>query len=202
MFERFQWGPGDGNRVYAPGFPDTIAVAGEACVWVNHCGVWCWRGDEVRLYSLGDVRGIAMSQEQCTVVGVSGAEFNVYVINMSSGVVAHYGPYVARTIDVGTDLLILDEPTAALGVKQSANVLKVVARARGKGLAVILITHNVHHAYPVGNSFTVLNRGKSMGTFQKKDISREKLLSMMAGGEELDKLEVELQEMDRIHNKN
>ena len=65
-------------------------------------------------------------------------------------------------------------------------------------MAVILITHNVHHAYPVGNSFTVLNRGRSMGTFQKKDISREKLLSMMAGGEELDKLEVELKEMDRI----
>ena len=63
---------------------------------------------------------------------------------------------------------------------------------------MILITHNVHHAYPVGNSFTVLNRGKSMGTFQKKDISREKLLGMMAGGEELDKLEVALKEMDRI----
>ena len=64
-------------------------------------------------------------------------------------------------------------------------------------LAVILITHNVHHAYPVGNSFTVLNRGKSLGTYKKKDISREKLLSMMAGGEELNKLEVELQEMNR-----
>ena len=62
---------------------------------------------------------------------------------------------------------------------------------------IILITHNVHHAYPVGNSFTVLNRGKSLGTYEKKDISREKLLSMMAGGEELNKLEVELQEMNR-----
>ena len=51
---------------------------------------------------------------------------------------------------------------------------------------------------PVGNSFTVLNRGKSLGTFNKKDISREELLGMMAGGEELDKLEVELKEMDRL----
>ena len=81
-------------------------------------------------------------------------------------------------------------------------VLKYIVKAASEWLAVILITHNVHHAYPVGSSFTVLNRGKSMGTFQKKDISREKLLSMMAGGEELDKLEVELQEMDRIHSKN
>ena len=79
-------------------------------------------------------------------------------------------------------------------------VLKYIVKAASQGLAVILITHNVHHAYPVGNSFTVLNRGKSMGTFQKKDISRETLLSMMAGGEELDKLEVELKEVDRIEN--
>ena len=62
------------------------------------------------------------------------------------------------------------------------------------------LLHNVHHAYPVGNSFTVLNRGKSLGTFNKKDISREELLGMMAGGEELDKLEVELEEMNRINN--
>ena len=64
---------------------------------------------------------------------------------------------------------------------------------------MILITHNVHHAYPVGNSFTVLNRGKSLGTFQKKNISREELLSMMADEEELAKLEVELKEMDRLN---
>ena len=81
-------------------------------------------------------------------------------------------------------------------------VLKYVVKAASQGLAVILITHNVHHAYPVGNSFTVLNRGKSLGTFNKKDISREELLGMMAGGEELDKLEVELEEMNRIRLSN
>ena len=79
-------------------------------------------------------------------------------------------------------------------------VLKYVVKAASQGLAVILITHNVHHAYPVGNSFTVLNRGKSLGTFNKKDISREELLGMIAGGEELDNLEVELEEMNRINN--
>ena len=78
-------------------------------------------------------------------------------------------------------------------------VWKYIVKAVANGLAVILITHNVHHYYPVGNSFTVLNRGKSLGTFQKKNISREELLSMMAGGEELDKLEVELKEMDRLN---
>ena len=65
---------------------------------------------------------------------------------------------------------------------------------------MILIAYKVHHAYPVGNSFTLLDKRKSLGTFQKKDISREELLSMMAGGEELAKLEVELKEMDRLNS--
>ena len=98
----------------------------------------------------------------------------------------------------GAKVLILDEPTSALGVHQASVVLKYIVKAAASGLGVILITHNVHHAYPVGNSFTILNRGKSMGTFDKKDLSREKLLGMMAGGEELDKLEVELKEIDRL----
>jgi len=109
---------------------------------------------------------------------------------------------ISRAIYFGAKVLILDEPTSALGVHQASVVLKYIVNAASEGLGVILITHNVHHAYPVGNSFTILNRGKSMGTYSKKDLSREKLLTMMAGGEELDKLEVELKEMDRISESN
>jgi simple sugar transport system ATP-binding protein len=105
---------------------------------------------------------------------------------------------IARAIHFGAKVLILDEPTAALGVKQSANVLKVVARARSRGLAVILITHNVHHAYPVADRFTLLNRGKSLGTWLKSDVSREEILEMMAGGQELENLEAELAEFARV----
>lgn len=108
---------------------------------------------------------------------------------------------IARAIHFGAKVLILDEPTAALGVKQSANVLKVVARARGKGLAVILITHNVHHAYPVGDRFTLLNRGKSLGTWKKSDVSREEILGMMSGGQELETLEAELAEFEHTDAK-
>ena len=74
---------------------------------------------------------------------------------------------ISRAIYFGAKVLVLDEPTSALGVHQASMVLKYIVKAASQGLAVILITHNVHHAYPVGNSFTVLNRGKSMGTFQK-----------------------------------
>ncbi len=106
---------------------------------------------------------------------------------------------IAKAIYFGAKVLILDEPTSALGVHQASVVLKIIVKAAEAGLGVILITHNVHHAYPVGHRFTVLNRGTSMGTFEKKDLPREKLISMMAGGEELDQLEVELEEMRRIN---
>ena len=92
---------------------------------------------------------------------------------------------IARAIYFGAKVLILDEPTAALGVKQSVNVLKLVRHARDRGISVIFITHNVNHAYPVGDSFTLLNRGKSMGTFSKKDASKDEVLDMMAGGVEM-----------------
>jgi simple sugar transport system ATP-binding protein len=55
---------------------------------------------------------------------------------------------IARAIHFGAKVLILDEPTAALGVKQSCNVLKLIHTARARGISVIFITHNVHHAYP------------------------------------------------------
>ena len=106
---------------------------------------------------------------------------------------------IAKAIHFGAKVLILDEPTSALGVHQASVVLKIIVQAAEAGLGVILITHNVHHAYPVGHRFTVLNRGTSMGTFEKKDLPREKLISMMAGGEELDQLEIELQEMRKIN---
>ena len=94
----------------------------------------------------------------------------------------------------------LNKSTSALGVHQTSMFLKYIDKAAANGLALILITHNVHYAYPVGNSFTVLNRGKSLGIFQKKDISREELLSMMADWKELVKPEVELKEMDRLNS--
>jgi simple sugar transport system ATP-binding protein len=99
---------------------------------------------------------------------------------------------IARAIHFGARVLILDEPTAALGVKQSFNVIKLIHKARERGISVIFITHNVHHAYPIGDSFTLLNRGRSMGTFTKETISKEAVLDMMAGGAEMQKLIAEL----------
>jgi simple sugar transport system ATP-binding protein len=99
---------------------------------------------------------------------------------------------IARAVYFGAKVLILDEPTSALGVKEAAVVLKYIVQSKLKGIGVIFITHNVHHAWAVGDTFTVLNRGRSYGTFKREQTHRENLLQMMAGGEELDELAVEL----------
>ncbi|MBW7920994.1 MAG: sugar ABC transporter ATP-binding protein [Rubellimicrobium sp.] len=99
---------------------------------------------------------------------------------------------IARAVYHGAKVLILDEPTSALGVHQAGIVLRYVAQARARGLAVIFITHNIHHAYPVGDTFTLLNRGTSLGTFAKSEITETQVLEMMAGGRELQQMRAEL----------
>ncbi len=100
---------------------------------------------------------------------------------------------IARAVYFGAKVLILDEPTSALGVKQSGVVLRYVVQARERGLGVIFITHNPHHAYPVGDRFVVLNRGRLLGDWRKGEISRDELVKMMSGGAELDQLTHELE---------
>ncbi|MFJ1585844.1 ATP-binding cassette domain-containing protein [Streptomyces sp. NPDC088197] len=99
---------------------------------------------------------------------------------------------IARAVHFGAKVLVLDEPTAALGVKQSGVVLKYVAAARDAGLGVVLITHNPHHAYLVGDRFILLKRGAMSGSHLKKDITLDELTREMAGGSELDELTHEL----------
>ncbi|MFK0106591.1 ATP-binding cassette domain-containing protein [Streptomyces sp. NPDC091217] len=99
---------------------------------------------------------------------------------------------IARAVYFGARVLILDEPTAALGVKQSGVVLKYVAAARDRGLGVIFITHNPHHAYMVGDHFGVLRLGTMELSASRDRIDLEELTNHMAGGAELAALKHEL----------
>ena len=158
--------------------------------------MWCDATTTIKNDDITGIRANKIAADRMGQIGIDVRDPSQAVGTMSGG--ERQCLAISRAIYFGAKVLVLDEPTSALGVHQASVVLKYIVKAASQGLAVILITHNVHHAYPVGNSFTVLNRGKSLGTYEKKDISREKLLSMMAGGEELDKLEVELKEMNRI----
>ena len=92
---------------------------------------------------------------------------------------------IARALHFGARLLVLDEPTAALGVRESASVLKLIHTVRSRGIAVVLITHNAYHAHSVGDAFLILRRGEVLADFKKGDKSVGEIIELMAGGEEL-----------------
>jgi simple sugar transport system ATP-binding protein len=100
---------------------------------------------------------------------------------------------IARAVHFGARVLILDEPTSALGVRQTSNVLATVDKVRATGVGVIFITHNVRHALAVADRFTVLNLGKTLGTAKRGEITQQELQDLMAGGQELAELEGSLQ---------
>ena len=105
---------------------------------------------------------------------------------------------IARAVYFGANVLILDEPTSALGVRQSGIVLKYILQARELGRGVIFITHNPHHAYPVGDRFVLLQRGRLLGSYQKAETTVEHLTGLMAGGAELKQLSHELEAIKDI----
>lgn len=102
---------------------------------------------------------------------------------------------IARAVHFGAKVLILDEPTAALGVKQSGVVLRYILQAAERGLGVVFITHNPHHAYPVGDRFLLLKRGRPLGYHEKAQITVADLTAQMAGGAELEELTHELEQL-------
>ncbi|MBL4626563.1 MAG: sugar ABC transporter ATP-binding protein [Roseicyclus sp.] len=107
---------------------------------------------------------------------------------------------IARAVYFGARVLILDEPTAALGVKQAAHVLRIVNLAKRRGLAVIFITHQVMHAMAVGDHFAVLIRGAIAADFRKGEKTREEIADLMAGGESMADLEANIDTYMETHD--
>jgi simple sugar transport system ATP-binding protein len=139
-----------------------------------------------------DVKGAQrIMREELGKMGIDVRDPNQTVGTLSGG--ERQAVAIARAVYFGAKVLILDEPTSALGVRQSGIVLKYVVQAREMGRAVIFITHNPHHAYPVGDRFVLLKRGRMLGSYSKAETSIEQLTSMMAGGAELEELSHELQ---------
>ena len=93
---------------------------------------------------------------------------------------------IARALYFGAKILILDEPTAALGVKESKIVIDLIKKARAEGIALVFITHNATHALTVGDRFTVLIQGRAASRFLRGEKTREEVLNLMAGGEQFE----------------
>ncbi len=168
-----------------------LAMVPLMSVWRNF-----WLGQEPKKGRFPFVRidvdqAKAIAKDELLKMGIDIRDIEQPVGTLSGG--ERQSVAIARAVHFGAKVLILDEPTSALGVKQSGVVLKYILTARDRGLGVIFITHNPHHAYPVGDRFMILNRGRSMGNFAKADLPRDELVQMMAGGAELDQLTHELE---------
>jgi simple sugar transport system ATP-binding protein len=86
----------------------------------------------------------------------------------------------------GAKVLILDEPTSALGVKEASTVLRFINHAKNQGVGVVFITHNAHHAMSAGDYFVVLIQGQVAARFRRGEKSSVEVLSLMAGGEQIE----------------
>lgn len=165
-----------------------LALAPLMSVWRNF-----FLGNEVRKGSLRTLdipRMKRVCAEELAKMGVFVPDLDRPVGSLSGG--QRQCVAIARAIYFGARVVILDEPTAALGVKQSGVVLKYIVKARDAGLGVIFITHNPHHAYLVGNHFVVLKLGRVVLDAHRDELTRERLTAEMAGGQELAELSHEL----------
>jgi D-xylose transport system ATP-binding protein len=88
---------------------------------------------------------------------------------------------VARSVLRDNKVVLLDEPTAALGVAQTREVLELIKRLRGQGLGVVVISHNLADVFEVADRITVLRLGRWVGTYEARSTSREQLVAFMTG---------------------
>src|SRR5258705_5833244 len=124
-------------------------------------------------------RAAAVAREEMHNIGIDVRDTDQLVGTLSGG--ERQTLAIARAEYFGARVLILDEPTSALGVKESAIVLRHAISARNRGLAVIFITHNVQHALPIGSSFPILTRGRPGGPFNRGELVANELHRLMAG---------------------
>lgn len=134
-----------------------------------------------------------LTKRQLMEMGIDLRDTNQQIGTLSGG--ERQAVAIARAVYFGAKVLILDEPTSALGVRQSGIVLKYVLAAKDRGVSVVFITHNPHHAYLVGDFFYLLNRGQLANEFERKNVELEELTKAMAGGAELDALTREIQQV-------
>jgi len=88
---------------------------------------------------------------------------------------------VARAIAWGTRIVIMDEPTAALGVRESGMVLELIREVRNQGIAIIMISHNLPEVFAVADRITVLRLGRTITTLRRDETTLEEIVGMMTG---------------------
>jgi simple sugar transport system ATP-binding protein len=117
--------------------------------------------------------------EQFKELGVSIQDTSAPVATMSGG--QRQGVAVSRAVTWASKVVFMDEPTAALGVVQTRNVLDLIRRVRDRGLAVVLISHNMPEVLEVADRIEVLRLGERVARFERGDVTMEQIVGAMTG---------------------
>jgi len=134
---------------------------------------------------------IRIAEEEIGRIGIDVGDVRRPIATLSGG--ERQSVAIARAIHFGARILILDEPTSALGVREAEIVLRFTRQAKERGIGIVFVTHNVHHAYLIGDTFEILKRGSVSVTFERAALSKEALLAQMSGGSELTRLAMALE---------
>lgn len=126
-----------------------------------------------------------VTKEVLTEIGINVRSVDEEVSILSGG--ERQSVAIGRAIHFGAKLLVLDEPTAALSIKESQKVLDYVLEARDRGLSVIFITHNIYHVYSVADRFTILEHGEKLGDFKKDEVCTDDLIEVIRSGKKIEK---------------
>jgi simple sugar transport system ATP-binding protein len=119
------------------------------------------------------------TKEAFTTLGVGVQDVEAPVANFSGG--QRQGVAVARAVTWASKVVFMDEPTAALGVVQTAKVLELIRRVRDTGLAVVLISHNMPDVLAVSDRVEVLRLGERVAQFKTSEVTMETLVGAMTG---------------------
>jgi ABC-type sugar transport system ATPase subunit len=120
------------------------------------------------------------SGEKLAELGVNVKNLRAWVSKLSGG--QRQSIAVAKAASFGKKIVILDEPTAALGVKESKHVLEIVKKLKVQGASIIIITHNMEHAFTVADRFFVLRLGRKVGVKEKSETNIDEIVKMITGG--------------------
>ncbi len=134
-----------------------------------------------------------IAAEEIRRIGIDVQDVERPIMTLSGG--ERQSVAIARAIYFGAQVLILDEPTSALGVKEVELVLRYVRRAKARGIGVVFITHNVHHAFLIGDTFEILKRGSISTNYEKAELTQDALMTHMAGGDDLTRIAESLEEI-------
>jgi simple sugar transport system ATP-binding protein len=150
-----------------------------------HRNMFLGREDEVctrvgPLRILRPARAKARAEQVLREIGIDVRDTDEPVMNLSGG--ERQSVAIARAVHFSAKLLIMDEPTSQLSLKETAKVLHDIEEARERGISVVFITHNVRHVYPIADRFTILSHGESIGEFTRGQVSEDEIADLIVRG--------------------